>query len=594
MFTMQSAQNGRIPLLILIFIPVFFNPAHKSVFNGKDNLVLQGTPLNSVVINELLYRRKASGQPEFIELFNTGSLPINLGGWLLADSEKSSLLPDGIAIQPGGYVVLADQKSFSNISANIHYLPSWPGFSNAGDAVVLKNPEGLVADSIRYSSEWGSPGPGVSLERKDPSAISRDPSNWSISTSPSGSTPNEINTAFTIDRIGPQIRFTRLLDQSTVEVRFSEFIAIAEDTRFRVNGAPADVQVYDPEYGNIVTLSLNPANLDSELIIRAEQIQDFQENITPATELPLARRPKAGDLVLNEIMYQELPYETDSGLVQSEYLEIANSRQYTVSLEGVSIREAPDEQGLFRTLELTDSRHKYLRPDEYAIIYPEAEDLPYHLSRTGLFFGADSQFNRRALRADRMTLSLVNSGKELFLTDSVGTVLDYLRYDPFWHNPNLIDARGISLERISRTGPSNNADNWTSSSAEKGGTPAANNSVSPDPNMVLRKSGKIELHPNPFSPDADGFDDTLFIQYEFEEPDYLLAVRILDRYGRPIRKLADNYRAGISGELQWDGLSDDGSRNRIGIYVLWLEAYHASNGSREVFRDVFVLARTLN
>ncbi|MDX1591387.1 MAG: lamin tail domain-containing protein, partial [Balneolaceae bacterium] len=496
---------------------------------------------------------------------------------------------------PGAYIVFTDQRSFSDPSASIHYLPSWPGFSNAGDAVVLKNAEGVLADSLYYHSEWGSPKPGVSIERKDPSAISIDPSNWSLSSAPFGSTPNEINTAFRIDRESPQIRFVRLMND-LIHIAFTEFVELTDLARFRVNNAHADVQAYDPQRGDFLTLSFNPSHLNSEVIVRAENIQDFQGNMTHSSEMPLARRPDEGELVLNEIMYQELPEESIPGFSQSEYIEIANSTDHTLSLEGIMIREAADEEGLYRTIEFADTREKFIKPGEYAIIYPEADDLPYPLSRTGQFFGAPVDINRRALRADRTTLSLVNSGKELFLTDSTGTILDHIHYTPFWHNPNLIDVQGISLERISTHAFSNDPDNWTSSSAEKGGTPAERNSVSSasETIMSLSQGGKLSLQPNPFSPDADGFDDVLNIEYEFDNPDYLLRVRILDRYGRHIRTVANSYRAGLSGELRWDGLTDNGSPNRIGIYVLWMEAYHAASGSRKIFREAFVLARSLD
>lgn len=548
-----------------------------------------------IVINEILYRREAAGKPEFIELFNMGDEPVSLDGWQLQDSETSSRLPAGAVIQPGGYLVFTDQKPFANTSENIIHLGSWPGFSNAGDAVVLKNSTGLTADSVSYVPEWTRPraGPGISLERKDPSALSHDPSNWALSLHPRGATPGEINTVFEVDRSGPAAVFARM-HNNTIEAIFSEFISISANTRFSVNGRPVVIHEYNTDRADRVLLSYIPGDTDTEMIVRAENLADFQGNLTISTDLPVARTPEPGDLVFSEIMYHELPEDTVTGLVQSEYLEIANSRSFTLSLEGVSIRETADSDGSYRQILFTDTRHKYLRPGEQAVIYPETGNIPYHLSRTGQYFDAPENFNRRSLRAERMTLSLVNSGKKLYLVDNSMTVLDFVHYDPAWHNPNIIDARGIALERISLQDSSNHGDNWTSSSAERGGTPAAENSVNQNRKITGTGNARITLQPNPFSPDSDGFDDILGIRYEFDDPDYLLKVRIYDRYGRLIHRLADSYRAGYSGELEWDGLTADGRQNRIGIYIVWIEAYHAANGSREVLKEVAVLARRLD
>ncbi|MGK7370885.1 MAG: gliding motility-associated C-terminal domain-containing protein, partial [Candidatus Halalkalibacterium sp. M3_1C_030] len=100
--------------------------------------------------------------------------------------------------------------------------------------------------------------------------------------------------------------------------------------------------------------------------------------------------------------------------------------------------------------------------------------------------------------------------------------------------------------------------------------------------------------PNPFSPDDDGTDDHLFINYKLDEPDYLLKVTIYDRYGRLIRKLADGQPGSFEGSLMWDGRSDEGKGNRIGIYIVVFEARNSAAGSDKAFKKTAVLARRLN
>jgi hypothetical protein len=123
-----------------------------------------------------------------------------------------------------------------------------------------------------------------------------------------------------------------------------------------------------------------------------------------------------------------------------------------------------------------------------------------------------------------------------------------------------------------------------------GGTPNSQNTIFQEPGAAPESVG-ISFSPNPFSPDDDGFEDNLFINYTLDAPDYLLRVRIFDRYGREVRELANNQQAGFEGSLIWDGLTDDRKKNRVGIYIVLFEAYNSANGSDRTFKETIVLAR---
>jgi hypothetical protein len=58
-----------------------------------------------------------------------------------------------------------------------------------------------------------------------------------------------------------------------------------------------------------------------------------------------------------------------------------------------------------------------------------------------------------------------------------------------------------------------------------------------------------------------------------------------------VRKLAEGQRAGFEGSLVWDGKTDDGLRNRVGIYIVLLEAYNSANGKNLSFKETVVIAR---
>ena len=197
------------------------------------------------------------------------------------------------------------------------------------------------------------------------------------------------------------------------------------------------------------------------------------------------------------------------------------------------------------------------------------------------------------IRADRSSLSLASSNDAIYIADSTGATIDSVFYDESWHNPNIIDTRGIALERISPDGPSNDNTNWGSSVTDKGGTPKSENSIYQEDGEIIQKTG-ISFNPNHFSPDDDGYEDNLFINYKLDEQDYLIKVRIYDRYGRLVRTLANGEQAGFEGQLIWNGRKDNNSRNRIGIYIVVFEAYNSASGSDVSFKKTVVLARQLN
>src|SRR5699024_2572955 len=109
-------------------------------------------------------------------------------------------------------------------SENIVYLSDFQPLGNNGDAVVLKNLYGTVIDSVYYRPDWGDHVAGISLERKDPSALSIDPGNWAPNPDEKGSTPAEKNSRFELDIYPPDIRFANLFHPDSLEVIFDSFI----------------------------------------------------------------------------------------------------------------------------------------------------------------------------------------------------------------------------------------------------------------------------------------------------------------------------------------------------------------------------------
>jgi hypothetical protein len=404
-----------------------------------------------------------------------------------------------------------------------------------------------------------------------------------------------------------------LLHPDSIEVVFDEFVDLspaqevsernafkpmkrmaetddAVTARFFINGSEAAVLKYSLEEGDRILLDASTATQGEEITVEAQGLGDFKGNLAEGLQQPVSQPVAGGDLVINEILFDPISDDRDGLPDQSEYIEIFNRCSYAVSLEGVVLHDEPDENGVVSIIEPVDSRRQWLPSGGFAVIYPETDNISYSESRLAKFFGMDSGQEVTALRTERTSLSLPNDGRRVYLADSTLSTVDMVEYSEEWHNPNLIDPKGVALERINPDFESNDASNWGSNSTPLGGSPLSKNSIYQGPDGVVSGVG-IELTPNPFSPDGDGFEDNLLISYALDEPDYLLKVRIYDRYGRLVRKLAEARPAGFEGSLIWDGLNDEGLKNRIGIYVILIEAFNSSNGSKKAFKETAVIAR---
>lgn len=544
-----------------------------------------------IVINEFLYRRTTSNSPQFVELFNRTDHPFNISGWLLETDRGSAGIPPGTILEPSGYLLFMDRPGVSVSGSAAILLQDFVPLRTTGDHIVLRNSDFTIIDSVAYEPSWGGNKSGHSLERKDPHAISIDPMNWSTSIAPNGSTPLQQNSQFHRDETPPELLFASFQPKNeTVLVRFDEFIDTAESPEIFLNQQPALVIEASALHGNELLIQAGDVSLNREVLVEVDHVTDFQGNRSGRLEHSVAQPVQPGDLVFNEIMFDPLSDNFDQLPNQSDYLELVNRRPYAISLEGIYIHDQPDENGEVRELEPVSSRSRWIPANGFALMYPEDKPAPIDSTRTGRFFSISGSADFQMLQVDRTTLSLPLSGREIVLADSAGFVIDRVHYLPEWHNPNLIDTKGIALERIDPEGESTHAANWGSSTVPLGGTPMAENSLYQTPQLDPEQN-TIRLEPNPFSPDDDGREDNLFISYSFDNPNYMLRIRIFDRHGRLVRKLAHSHHAGFEGALTWNGRSDKGVTGRIGIYIIHVEAFNSSNGNKKLFKEVAVLAR---
>ena len=151
----------------------------------------------------------------------------------------------------------------------------------------------------------------------------------------------------------------------------------------------------------------------------------------------------------------------------------------------------------------------------------------------------------------------------------------------------MVSSKGVALERINFGRKTQDASNWHSASQNAGfGTPAYKNSQYSA--FESNVQGNLAVDPEVFSPDNDGYQDVVNISFSTNQVGYTGSISIYDQAGRKIRSLVKNELWGNSDYYSWDGITDDGDKARIGIYIVLVEVYSIDGITRE-YKKTLVL-----
>ena len=154
--------------------------------NDKGTAVWNTAP--GICINEIFYQ-----EPEWVELINETSYPVDLCSLTFSDPSNTSLLESAI-LNPGDFAVITvDENDFTAmwgaVPCEVIEPDSWPTLNNSGDSLYLNSP-GNTIDFVPYGSSWGGSS-SESLERRSRQAMGFLEENWG--TCIEGGTPGRPN-----------------------------------------------------------------------------------------------------------------------------------------------------------------------------------------------------------------------------------------------------------------------------------------------------------------------------------------------------------------------------------------------------------------
>jgi len=137
-----------------------------------------------VKINEVLYDPAQPGDEagnEWLELYNAGSEPVDLGDWTISDNGAGDRLPP-LTLPPRAFVVIAASEAFRSaypaFDGSLLALDGGKignGLGDKGDRLILRDSAGRLADALSYGEDDTILSPpasavagGHSLERSPP------------------------------------------------------------------------------------------------------------------------------------------------------------------------------------------------------------------------------------------------------------------------------------------------------------------------------------------------------------------------------------------------------------------------------------------
>ena len=416
-----------------------------------------------LVFNEIMYNSTDGILPnyDYLELYNSSSRSISLGGWTLDISGTVRKLPDS-TIAAGNYLIITTATAVDTFSV---YGKAASGLTstsltNSGRTLRLVSPEGHTIDSLTYSdkviSDAEKSNGGWALERIDPQNTCGGWNNWAFSTDLRGGTPGQRNSVYAKNLDKTPIRIENLvpLTDNQLRLEFSETPTTKSLTSAANYLLDSKCKLDSTTFeNNKLTLVFDaPYSADAPHKIRIANLADECGNIMKDTTIQFVYHPAAlYDLVISEIMATP---ELSAGLPENEWIELYNRSPFDIYLVDYNIIIG----------------NKYYNIDDGMIGAKSYAILTKVSGDNGM------QKYGNVVNVSKMP-ALPQSGS---ITIGVGGANPICKtnYKQSWFADDLKAAGGYSLERIDVDNADESAANWAQTENSAGGTPCAQNSIS--------------------------------------------------------------------------------------------------------------------
>ncbi|MFO7868180.1 MAG: lamin tail domain-containing protein [Bacteroidales bacterium] len=441
--------------------------------------------LHDIVITEIMCDPKpANGlaEKEYIELYNRAKCPINLGNLHLIINNKKYSLPEYTLFPEDHMCIYNSDYVPENVSYNHLSVPYIPNLTNKNGSVAIYHDTTLI-NSLTYSDSWYQhafkENGGWSLEKINYNDISESYHNWKASENYSGGTPGKINSVF---NNSPQFSYPHIVSAYLIS-----------DTCLRISFSENTDISYLLDKCNVSNNTISSIQYSENSL--QECALYFSEKCMPHTiytlkysgiinenNVPVSWNYTFGlyDSLVekNSVVVSELFFNPENE--PCEFIEIYNSSSQIYNLADIYIARTNEFE--FSKIQALSHTPHILPPDTYALISTDSS-----------FWKQRSNCAKQAIfsEIDHMP-TLPNKKGSLVICNKWGEVIDSVYYSDAMHNPNLLNTKGISLERISLTARATHINNWKSATPGKYSPGCSQNST---PSAYITIHSSISKNP---------------------------------------------------------------------------------------------------
>jgi Lamin Tail Domain len=506
-------------------------------------------------------------EAEYIELYNRSNKTFDLKDYRIMNGKDTTLLKgDNSILKPNQYKIIYKKASDINFLkfGDTLQLSKMGSLTNSKDSFYLiTNQTNVVIDAATYDLNLYQDSKkavgGYSFERVNVNTPCN-PLGWLASNNPNGGTPGKINSdsSKVVDNTPLEIDRYFFKNNDKIAIVFNKSLnrkGVVDKANYQLLSANYKIDSITIDNSilfNSIQLNFSPILKDSFRLIIKSSLKDCIDKTAlekPDTLLlKKTETPIRNDLIVNEIL-------TNPETGGSRFIELYNNSNKVFDI--ANLRIGSDYTATNNT-QITTKMLVF--PKEYIVLTSNPFYIQKHYNAT--------KFRKRILP---QKLPAWDDKSDIVLLSYNNVTLDSFTYQKSWHNPLLANTEGVSLERVNPNNPSSDKSNWQSAAQTVGfATPAQQNSQF-DTTNVATSNQIFTLEKKTFSPDGDGFEDFLSLNYRFDKGGFAASVFIFNDKGKLVKKLINNELLNVEGTIKWEGDTDEGLKIRMGIYVLFIE-----------------------
>jgi hypothetical protein len=422
---------------------------------------------------------------------NNTAFTMNFKDYTLKYSTNATFtFSEDLLVNPYGYILVAPVANKASAFYGKTFIQgSNIGITNGGTSIVIKDPNGITVDTVRYytTAPWPTDANanGYSLSLCDPSLDNNDGANWSLGTRPFTIVNGKMVYAdpgegcyVAPDTIPPTPLNAWATSYTTVKISFDEPVNNSAENINNYSGLDISTATRNTTHDTVTLILATPLQNAIHYTLSIMNIADESGNINSNTyDFDIFLDLSAPSIVITEIMYNPPESGTDS----LEFIELYNNDTYTIDMKEYTLTYGAN------TFTFPDGIT--IAPNAFLIIAPNS-------TAVNNFYGVNA--------IQGSTAGIPNTGTAIVLKTPYGVVVDTLTFGSGTPWPTDANGQGPSLTLCDPNSDNTDPTNWSLSDHEYNiingyMVKADPNSLCIIDNVANFNKEIINIYPNPAS-----------------------------------------------------------------------------------------------